>query len=62
MFWIGFLVGVIIGVFIGFVTCALFSTSKYEEQMESLMREYNRAMDELDNLRERADELKKDLE
>ena len=45
MFWIGFLVGVIIGIFIGFVICALFSTSKYEEQMESLMREYNRAMD-----------------
>lgn len=62
MFWIGFLVGVIIGVFIGFVTCALFSTSKHEEQMERLMRDYNRAMDELDNLRERADELKKDLE
>lgn len=62
MFWIGLLVGVIIGVFIGFIICALFSTSKHEEQMENLIRDYNRAMEELDNLREHADELKSNLE
>lgn len=62
MFWIGLLVGLIIGVFIGFIICAIFSTSKHEEQMENLMRDYNRAMDELDDLREHANELKKNLE
>lgn len=62
MFWVGLLVGVIIGVFIGFIICALFSTSKHEEEMESLMRDYNRAMDELDSLREHAEALRKNLE
>lgn len=62
MFWIGLLVGVIIGVFIGFIICALFSTSKHEEEMAALMRDYNRAMDELDSLREHAETLRKNLE
>ena len=62
MFWVGLLVGVIIGVFIGFIICALFSTSKHEEEMESLMRDYNRAMDELDSLREHTEALRKNLE
>lgn len=62
MFWIGLLVGVIIGVFIGFIICAIFVTCKHDEQMEHLIRDYNDAIDQLDSLRQHAEELKRNLE
>lgn len=53
MIWIGLVIGIIIGIFIGFIICAIFATYKYDEQIESLARDYNKVMDQLDSLRER---------
>ena len=52
MIWIGLLIGIVIGVFIGFIICAIFATYKHDEQVESLIRDYNKVIDQLDSLRE----------